>query len=146
MTREEKQKAIDALKISAPVMAVTQEEFNDYIQTINQIMDWLEQEPTTKNDLGVDTVSRKAVHDMLENLPITVEDKWFNWLQKACMRLADLPSVTPQEPKTGHWKEEFNDIEGEVRFTCSSCGKFQLFGTDFCYHCGARMVEPQESE
>ena len=45
MTREEKQKAIDALKISAPVMAVTQEEFNDYIQTLNKIMDWLEQEP-----------------------------------------------------------------------------------------------------
>lgn len=42
MTKEEKQKAIDALKISAPVMAMTQEEFNNYIQTINQIMDWLE--------------------------------------------------------------------------------------------------------
>lgn len=47
MTREEKQKAIYALKISAPVRAMTQEEFNDYIQTINQIMDWLEQEPKT---------------------------------------------------------------------------------------------------
>lgn len=46
MTREEKQKAIDALKISAPVMTVTQEEFNDYIQTLNQVMDWLEQEPS----------------------------------------------------------------------------------------------------
>ena len=47
MTREEKKKAIDALKISVPVMAVTQEEFNDYIQTLNQVMDWLEQEPKT---------------------------------------------------------------------------------------------------
>ena len=45
MTREEKQKAIDALKISAPVMAVTQEEFNDYIHILNHVMDWLEQEP-----------------------------------------------------------------------------------------------------
>ena len=45
MTREEKQKAIDALKISAPVMAVTQEEFSDYIQTLNKVMDWLEQKP-----------------------------------------------------------------------------------------------------
>lgn len=57
------------------------------------------QAPTTKNDLVVDAVSRKAVHDMLENLPIAVEDKWFNWLQKACMRLADLPSVTVQESR-----------------------------------------------
>lgn len=47
MTREEKQKAIDALKISAPVRAITQEEFYDYVQAINQIMDWLEQEPRT---------------------------------------------------------------------------------------------------
>jgi hypothetical protein len=44
MTREEKSKAIDALKISAPIMAVTQEKFKDYIQTLNQVMDWLEQE------------------------------------------------------------------------------------------------------
>ena len=44
MIREEKQKAIDALKISAPIKALTQEEFNDYIQTINKIMDYLEQE------------------------------------------------------------------------------------------------------
>ena len=45
MTREEKQKAIDALKMSAPIMAVTQEEFNDYIQTLNKVMDWLEKDP-----------------------------------------------------------------------------------------------------
>lgn len=41
MTNEEREKAIDALKISAPVMAVTQEEFNNYIRTLNNIMDWL---------------------------------------------------------------------------------------------------------
>ena len=45
MTREEKQKAIDALKISSPIRAMTNKEFNDYIQTLNKIMDWLEQEP-----------------------------------------------------------------------------------------------------
>lgn len=49
MTKEEKQKAIDALKISVPVRAMTQEEFNNYIQTLNKIMDWLEQEPKCKN-------------------------------------------------------------------------------------------------
>jgi len=43
MTKEEKQKAIDALKISTPIMAMTQEEFNDYIQTLNKVIDWLEQ-------------------------------------------------------------------------------------------------------
>ncbi len=43
-----------------------------------------------------------------------------------------------QEPKTGHWIEEFNDIEGEVRFTCSNCGKYQLFATNYCYDCGSK--------
>lgn len=45
MTREEREKAIDALKISVPIHALTEEKFNDYIQTLNKIMDWLEQEP-----------------------------------------------------------------------------------------------------
>jgi Lar family restriction alleviation protein len=43
MTEEEKQKAINALKKSAPVMAVTPKEYEDYIKTINKIIDWLEQ-------------------------------------------------------------------------------------------------------
>ncbi len=60
--------------------------------------------------------------------------------------LKDYKRLKEQEPKTGHWIEEFNDLEGEVRFTCSSCGKYQPFGTDYCYNCGAKMVEPQESE
>lgn len=50
MTREERKKAIDALKISTPIMAMTQEEFNDYIQTLNKVMDWLEQEPKSCKD------------------------------------------------------------------------------------------------
>ena len=110
----------------------------------------LEQEPT-KNNLGVDAVSRKDVHDMLENLPVIVEDKWFNWLQKACMRLAELPSVTPQ-PRKGHWI--LTDVEGNrIWFcNCSECGKDPqdyISGTEnwwltknnlpkFCPNCGSR--------
>lgn len=45
MTKEEREKAIDALKISVPIHALTEEKFNNYIQTLNKIMDWLEQEP-----------------------------------------------------------------------------------------------------
>jgi hypothetical protein len=39
--------------------------------------------------------------------------------------------------KVGHWIKEFNDAEGEVRFVCSNCKKYQLFKTDYCYHCGS---------
>ncbi len=55
MTREEKQKAINALKKSAPLMALTQKEFSDYIQTINQVIDWLEQEPVLEKDCNTCT-------------------------------------------------------------------------------------------
>jgi hypothetical protein len=54
-----------------------------------------------------------------------------------------LPSVTHARPK-GHWIREFNDIEGEVRFTCSNCRKHQLFETDFCYHCGSDNRKEEE--
>ena len=58
-----------------------------------------------------------------------------------CLRR--LPPVTPKQ-RTGKWIREFNDIEGEVRFTCSSCGEFQLFETDFCPNCGAKMEGESE--
>ena len=66
MTREEKQKAIDALKMSEPIKALTLTEFDDYTQTLNKIMDWLEQEATTKNDLGVDCISRTQAQTEIE--------------------------------------------------------------------------------
>lgn len=83
MTREEKQKAVDALKISAPVMAVTQEEFNNYIQTLNNIMDWLEQEPCD------DVVSRQVALDLCERFDGCVP---YSVLSNHDM----LPSVTPR--------------------------------------------------
>lgn len=43
-------------------MTTIQEEFNDYIQTLNKIMDWLEQEPTTKNDLEVGDLLPKYIN------------------------------------------------------------------------------------
>ena len=108
-------------------------------------------EPTTKNNLGVDAVSRKDVHDMLENLPVTVEDKWFNWLQKACMRLADLSSVTPPQLRKGYWVLNENQgvqTAGYLTYHCSECGreiiskyhgKISLL-KEFPYcHCGAKM-------
>ena len=48
-----------------------------------------------------------------------------------------------QEPKTGHWIDTGSGQE------CSECGEIQ-HGYDnfryFCAYCGAKMVEPQESE
>ena len=96
MTREEKQKAIDALKISVPIMIMTEEKFNDYIQTLNKTMDWLEQEPTTKNDLGVDAVSRAEVLKLMQDNWHTHNGDWA--MQESMDDIRALSSVTPQEP------------------------------------------------
>ena len=54
-----------------------------------------------------------------------------------------LPSVTPQEPKTGHWMK--SNIGGAK--VCSVCNAHMgLSSFKFCPNCGAKMVEPQESE
>ena len=138
MTREEKQKAIDALKISAPIMIMTEEKFNDYIQTLNKTMDWLEQEPTTKNDLGVDCISRtRAIERLKLNFPISQGADNSRDRHRYMQALADLqaikelPAITPQEP-TGKnftkadidtavkainevWELRVNEILGMIR-------------------------------
>ena len=59
--------------------------------------------------------------------------------------LAKLPPVTPQ-PKIGHW------INGDCKGgNCSICGEYYAFYPEsgdfnYCPNCGAKMVEPQESE
>jgi len=156
MTREEKQKAIDTLKISAPVRAMTQEEFNDYIQTINQIMDWLEQEPCEKiqmvdksnfsqeqyradlqsaYDCGKasvapceDAISRQA---MLDGLARIAKAKARSDAQKSLMGRVmffteHLPSVTPQQ-KRGTWITSSHGFPPEPTTVCSECG----FDRDF---------------
>lgn len=61
----------------------------------------LEQEPTTKNDLGDDCVRRKAVLNTLERMDKALdEDRTvdsYKELLKECYKV--LPSVTPQEPR-----------------------------------------------
>jgi len=59
-----------------------------------------------------------------------------------------LPSVRPQEPKAGHWI--YSD-ECKEHGHCSCCGYGSVDLVDgephiFCRNCGAKMVEPQESE
>ena len=119
------------------------------------ISKWLEQEPTTKNDLGVDCISRADVkakkiysHERHEYVVPVAEIDW-------------LPSVTPQEPKTGHWVEEKVNGGGR-RVFCSECGSAPPFEyvstgdvysasgygvinkTKYCPNCGAKMQEVED--
>lgn len=50
------------------------------------------------------------------------------------------PSVTPQEPRKGHW----NDIPKytDIAWQCSECEHFTTMKHNYCPECGAKMVEP----
>lgn len=57
----------------------------------------------------------------------------------------DLPSA---EPKTGHWIMTHDYFTGESIYyaKCSICGEDSLEEGNYCHNCGAKMIEPQESE
>jgi hypothetical protein len=129
-------------------------------------------EPTTKNNLGVDAVSRKELLKIYEDRFIELqklkhlkdnkgaEDRQMG--VNYCINiLKELPSVTPIRPK-GHWIKigdrgfGYSDI---VICKCSECeyqtefvGKFDghnlVIDTeradDYCSNCGADMREVEE--
>lgn len=69
-----------------------------------------------------------------------------------------MPSVNPQKPKTGHWEWVQYDYNPKFgNWHCSECrcvvvecvGKEEKGGIPlykYCPQCGAKMIEPQESE
>ena len=69
----------------------------------------------TKNDLGVDCISRQAVLELIADYDLS--------MGQVVRGIHALPSVTPQEPKTGHW--DLTDVEGNKVWhcRCSECGK-----------------------
>lgn len=155
MTREEKQKAIDTLKISAPIMAVTQEEFNDYIQTLNEVMDWLEQQPCE------DCISRKSIKQKLQeqhDFYVNAYGGFSNLSQNGKSRVYEItncismvvnePPVTPKQ-KTGHCRDckWWKDSDGVYRrgvgaeSQCPINCREVYEGNGYCFR-----FNPQESE
>ena len=44
-------------------------------------------------------------HHTLEDMPIRDNDKWFNWLQKVCNRLAEAPTIIEADKAESEDKE-----------------------------------------
>ena len=94
-----------------------------------------------------DLISRQAVintlyeMDKVLNVDRTVE--MYRDLLKECYTV--LPSVNPQ--KIGHWIRV-----DDTKMKCSNCdiihliAQYPRIGIKYCPNCGAKMVEPQESE
>ena len=78
----------------------------------------------------------------IDNLPEPLNRDRVNYCIQ--QKINELPSVTPQEPKTGHW----NDIPKytDIAWQCSECEHFTTLKHSYCPNCGCRMIEPQESE
>lgn len=110
----------------------------EWLIPMNEALDMaikaLEQEPSG------DLISRQAVLDELNKwewqelyLPIHFKENIIDVV----------PSVNPQEPKTGHW---IDMDEGFSPCECSECGSVEFIKSKYCPNCGCRMIEPQESE
>lgn len=88
-----------------------------------------------------DCISRQEVLDLInadwkyENLEIEINN---------------LPSVTPQEPKTGHWIECMPGGAEEWCYKCSECDFWKYKKTinlskfKYCPNCGAKMRGEEE--
>ena len=93
-------------------------------------------EVTKSQEPSGDVISRQDAYKCLE-----IHGD-YNTLNEVYERLEKLPSVNP----TGHWISHYDEDAKEGWYECDRCHTERAFNTDFCPDCGARMVEPQESE
>ena len=97
------------------------------------------EEPTTKNDLGVDCIDRNSI----KYYPGTG-----GYMYASKGEIDQLPSVTPQESRKGHWiVEKGGSYLGKRNGYCSNCKDFYTNDWNvmsFCPNCGADMSEVEE--
>ena len=103
--------------------------------------------------MTIDCISRAEALKLMQDNWRTHNGDWA--MQESMDDIRALPSVTPQEPKTGHWipTEYDSYADGNPvwdKWECSECGCEHNGEEDtltaYCPDCGAKMVEPQESE
>jgi rubrerythrin len=121
-------------------------DWNDYItqsDALQMAIDELEKKPAANSE---DAISRQAVMDGLEKYHDGA-DLHIDGLTYAYDLVCKLPSVSTE--KTGRWKRRIVDSGYNADWSCSVCGykvKTDFVNFKYCPNCGARMVEPQESE
>ena len=122
----------------------TQQEVCKFLANYMDILEKQMQESVVSKQVVIDIV------DSYSESQSNVEDV----TQDIISDIMVLPSVNLQEPKTGHWIAQ--DIHNcHTDFKCSECGYIHSFmhiygeptaDYTYCPNCGAKMVEPQESE
>ena len=102
--------------------------------------------PAVNPQLCEDAISRQAVIDSLHSKFADGfdSDRWWNSMS-VLYAINKVPPVNPI--KTGHWIRQDNTKEPLYGwYFCSECNSVIGDKTKFCSNCGAKMVEPQESE
>lgn len=146
MTKEELLKKIDFEKSWLYECGIFGSDVDIAFHAIkNSIIETLEQESCD------DCISRQAV---LDKAVYTETEEGWSGMTVDVKDIEALPPVKSQKSKTGHWEQYGNSWED--KFKCSECGKEQpkilcgerIIGhwSDYCPNCGAKMIEPQESE
>lgn len=105
-----------------------------------------------------DAISRQTVVDAMQNnhrdsgRDINGNYVEGNYNEKLYDVIISLPPVKPQQ-KIGHWIYDYTSADGHKTYHCSKCGCYlkpkhsePLNSFKWCSLCGARMIEPQESE
>jgi len=143
MTKGEKIAELINIRDNFNYTLAPREVFDDAIKA-------LEQEPNT---WSLDDAREDFMQDVYNTLDFLPTNEEANRIIDSFDRVT---SNIEQEPKTGHWiahpEIETSTPEYLMFYECSECGDKQCFcKTDihkkrFCTNCGAKMVEPQESE
>ena len=113
-----------------------------------------------KTELSGDLISRDAVLKEINCWIGSGEYRYAMSERFLLDRIKQLPSVTLQEPKTGHWighREHCENLGampsglGAYEW-CSNCDcgidvrEWHMNNYNYCPNCGCRMIKPQESE
>lgn len=90
-----------------------------------------------------DAVSRQAVDGLVWQYLGKATDENIAFYE----HFLDLPSVTPQPPKKGHWIEHPHECGANweySKYECSECHDWEEDDSDYCPNCGADMREVSE--
>lgn len=93
-----------------------------------------------------DLISRQDAIEALNKMKIYRPLDSDRYVISDCLnRIVNLPSA---QPKKGHWIMTHDYFTGESIYyaKCSICGEDSLEEGNYCHNCGAKMVDPQESE
>lgn len=134
------QAVIDRLSNWYSDMLETGKEHEDLIEVIKAIPS---AEPCE------DAISRQEVLDYIDKMPSELTADGRRMIRRRTLEeyISDTLSFVKQEPKTGHWiYDRTRDWDGECKYECSECGMGSDVDFAYCMRCGAKMVEPQESE